>query len=48
MIIAYFDKVGLIVRAVDENGISFADGKAYFSDGKTDYKVPVEHIDRIG
>lgn len=48
MIIAYFDKVGLIVRTVDENGISFADGKAYFSDGKIDYQVPVEHIDRIG
>lgn len=47
MVIRYRDQHGGVIIEVDQSGISFMDGKAYFSDGKTDYQIPVEHIDYI-
>ena len=44
MIIRYRDELGGVIVEVDGNGISFWGGKAYFSDGKSDYQIPVEHI----
>lgn len=48
MYITFADELGLILVEVDEYGISFCDGKAYFSgeDG-TDYAVDVTAIREI-
>ena len=32
MLIAYQDEIGIVTETVDENGVSFCDGKAYFND----------------
>lgn len=39
MKITFRDKFGAVVVEVDEQGISFLEGCAYFSDGNKDYKV---------
>lgn len=32
MLIAYQDEIGIVTETIDENGVSFCDGKAYFND----------------
>lgn len=32
MQIIYQDEIGIIAETIDENGVSFCDGKAYFND----------------
>ena len=34
MLINYRDELGYVVEEIDENGISFVDGVAYFNDKK--------------
>lgn len=48
MAIIYAGEIGGVLVSVDENGIQFVDGTAYFSDvyGK-DYAIPVEDIREI-
>lgn len=36
MIIVYSDEIGIVVEEVDEYGITFSDGKAYFNDNIVD------------
>ena len=45
MSIIFRDELGTLIVAVDDNGISFADGTAYFTgkDG-TDYSVSIWEI----
>jgi len=38
--ISYRDELGIVIEEVDEYGVSFADGKAYFND-KT---IPMEYV----
>lgn len=47
MSIVYSDDGGYVQVAVDEYGISFSDGYAIFSDGDSDYVVPVGDIRQI-
>ena len=44
MLMTYRDAIGYVSVIVDEHGISFLDGYAYFSDNKKEYKVPVGNI----
>lgn len=45
--IIFRDELGRSMVEVDENGITCTDGKAYFSDGKRDYVIPVESVCEI-
>ena len=45
--IIFRDELGRSMVEVDENGITCTDGKAYFSDGKRDYIIPVESVCEI-
>lgn len=47
MYITYRDELGLVLVEVDEYGIGFVDGLAYFGDGIRDYKIPVSSICEI-
>lgn len=48
MEITYSDELGGVVREVDENGVDFLDGFAYFTSGDKDYKIPMEDVVHIG
>jgi len=47
MIIVYRDEIGEAAVYVNEYGISFCEGYAYFSSNTRDYKVKIEHIQSI-
>lgn len=48
MTIYYRDSAGVIMAKIDEYGIQFLDGKAYFSiDEKAERKIPIENIMQI-
>jgi len=47
MVIIYADEIGTVEQAVDESGVSFYGGRAYFSDGEQDYNIPVASIKEI-
>lgn len=47
MYIIFRDELGLVSVPVDENGIQFTDGIAYFSDGNKEYRIPIEHLCEI-
>ena len=47
MKLVYRDGIGIVIVKVDESGIDFVDGTAFFGDGERDYRVPVESIVRI-
>ena len=47
MKLVYRDDIGVVVMKVDESGIDFLGGTAFFGDGERDYRVPVESIVRI-
>ena len=38
--ISYRDELGIVIEEVDEYGVSFADGKAYFNDRA----IPMEYV----
>lgn len=44
MYIVFRDELGLVSVPVDESGIQFTDGIAYFSDGEKTYKIPVANL----
>ena len=44
MNLAYHDGLGYVKVEVNEDGIDFLDGFAYFSSGHRDYKILSEHI----
>ena len=45
MMVGFYDGIGPCYVRIDQHGISFADGKVYFSDGNgKDYCIPVEQI----
>lgn len=43
MIVVYRDKLGVVEEKVDEDGIDFLNGNAYFNDKK----IPMKDIQRI-
>ena len=48
MLINFSDLMSPVIVAVDENGVSFVDGKAYFSDiDGNDYMIDVNQINLI-
>jgi hypothetical protein len=47
MTVFFRDELGYIGVKVDEYNIQFCDGKAYFSDGEKDYKIPMEDLIEI-
>lgn len=47
MNILWRDQWGIVYTTVDENGVQFNNGFAYFGDGSRDYKVPVDWIVEI-
>lgn len=47
MSIVFSDEGGLLLVSVDEYGVSFSDGLAYFSDGDREYQIPVSSIREI-
>lgn len=47
MSIVFSDEGGLLLVSVDEYGITFSDGLAYFSDGDREYQIPVSSIREI-
>lgn len=47
MSIIFSDEGGLLLVSVDEYGIAFSDGLAYFSDGDREYQIPLSSIREI-
>lgn len=47
MSIVFSDEGGLLLVSVDEYGVSFSDGLAYFSDGEREYQIPASSIREI-
>lgn len=47
MSIVFSDEGGLLLVSVDEYGVSFSDGIAYFSDGDREYQIPLSSIREI-
>ena len=47
MVVRFRDNLGFVQVTVDEYGISFLDGYAYFGDGETEYKIEVENLTEI-
>lgn len=45
--ICFRDEMGYAMVDVDQYGIDFLNGAAYFSDGCRDYKIKAENIIRI-
>ena len=49
MKVVYRDGGGYVLVEVDQYGIAFFDGKAYFSDANdTQYRIPYDDLVRIG
>lgn len=40
LMISYRDELGMVIEEIDEYGVSFADGKAYFNDKA----IPMEYV----
>lgn len=47
MNVVWHDTWGIVYTTVDEHGILFSDGFAYFGDGNRSYKVPVDWLVEI-
>lgn len=48
LVIVYRDYIGGRLAILDEYGVSFAGGKAYFSVDDKAYKIDIKDIDFIG
>lgn len=46
--VVYRDVRGYVIVYVDDYGVSFSDGKAYFSNGENDYVIGVECLVSVG
>ena len=44
MYIVFRDELGLVSVPVDESGIQFLSGLAYFSDGEKEYRIPLANL----
>ena len=44
MILVYRDEIGYARVKIDNNGVQFVDGYAYFGNDKIEYKVKVENL----
>ena len=42
MVVEYRDELGVVREEIDENGVSFLDGKAYFNDKVIDMNALVQ------
>lgn len=47
MYIVFRDELGLVSVPVDENGVHFVAGFAFFSDGEKEYRIPIKHLREI-
>lgn len=47
MYIVFRDELGFVSVLVDEYGIQFTNGIAYFSDGEKEYRIPLAHLYEI-
>lgn len=47
MTIYFIDEIGEIAVDLDGNGIQFISGKAWFSDGEKEYRIPLENLIEI-
>ena len=47
MAVTYRDEIGIVQVKVDEYGVAFSDGFAYFGDGENDYKIETKNIIEI-
>ena len=48
MTLIYCDELGYVQVKLDNNGVQFVDGYAYFGNDEKDDKVKVEHLVCIG
>lgn len=48
MTVTYRDELGYVQVKVDNSGIQFVDGYAYFGNDEREYKIKVENIISIG
>ena len=48
MLLIYRDEIGYVQVEVDNNGIQFLDGYAYFGNDEREYKIKAENIMSIG
>lgn len=46
--VIYRDVRGYVIVYIDDDGVSFSDGKAYFSNGENDYVIGMECLVSIG
>lgn len=44
MTVVYRDKIGYVRVEVDNNGVAFVDGYAYFGNDEQEYKIKVEDL----
>lgn len=45
--ICYYDEIGIVVEQIDEFGVSFGEGYAYFEVGEHSRKIPANRIIHI-
>ena len=48
MILVYRDEIGYVQVEVDNNGVQFLDGYAYFGNDEREYKIKIENLISIG
>lgn len=48
MILVYRDEIGHVQVKVDNNGVQFVDGYAYFGNDEREYKIKIENLISIG
>ena len=44
MILVYRDDIGYVQVEVDNNGIQFVDGYAYFGNNEREYRIKIEDV----
>lgn len=47
MFITFRDELGMNLVIIDEYGISFLDGEAFFSSSEREYRIPIKNICEI-
>lgn len=48
MFVVYRDELGFVKVVVDNNGIQFLDGHAYFGNDEDDYKINMNDVVCVG
>lgn len=44
MILVYRDEIGYVRVKIDNNGVQFVDGYAYFGSDEKEYKIKIENL----